>query len=117
LPATSELNIFWTNRAYLGNIGLDVVGTYYWPSTDNHVNFAWEQRFTDANLNLYYKFSTEKICKPRFKISKLAVFYQNKILRILSINNLEYLMPYFIKNGHQSVQEFELTRVSCVIEF
>jgi hypothetical protein len=59
LPATSELNIFWTNRASLGNIGLDVGGTYYWSSTDNHVNFAWEQRFTDANLNLYYKFSTE----------------------------------------------------------
>jgi hypothetical protein len=56
LPAQTELNTLYTNKAAIGNF--DTSGTLYWTSTEYTNTYAWSQRFSDGNQNSYYKYNS-----------------------------------------------------------
>lgn len=47
LPALSELNVLYTNKAAIRNF--DISGTYYWSSTEHDNYDAWAERPSDGN--------------------------------------------------------------------
>lgn len=67
LPAKDELNLFWTNSTSQGgaldlaSIGINTGGTYYWSSSENTNNHAWEQRFFDGDQYLYGKLGPRRV--------------------------------------------------------
>lgn len=58
LPAKDELNVLFTNRAAIG--GFNTSGSYpagyYWSSSEDDTNYAWNQRFSDGDQDDTSKF-------------------------------------------------------------
>jgi len=56
LPSKNELNLMYTNlkKAGLGGFG----GVWFWSSSQNSYDYAWEQNFSVGKQNYFYKNST-----------------------------------------------------------
>jgi hypothetical protein len=51
VPTKAELNVLFKNRAAIGGFnetGSDPAG-WYWSSSQDSTNYAWDQRFSDGN--------------------------------------------------------------------
>lgn len=53
LPAKNELAVMYSNVGVIGNFNTS--GSYYWSSTENITNNAWNQRFSDGTQGNYNK--------------------------------------------------------------
>jgi hypothetical protein len=54
LPTREELHLMWLNRESIGGFA----AAYYWSSSEDSLDFAWNQNFFNGAQNYYGKLST-----------------------------------------------------------
>ena len=59
LPTKRELNLMY--GVYIGGNGPNLNIYYYWSSTENEFNYAWEQNFVNGNQYFTYKSNTNNV--------------------------------------------------------
>jgi len=71
LPSKDELNQLWINRVAVGGFA----NAYYWSSTENNNNNAWNQNFDNGNQNNNNKNNTNYVRAVRD--FKQTIFSEN----------------------------------------
>ena len=66
LPSKEELNLMYQNKATIdatatANSGSGFASAYYWSSSEENSNYAWNQTFYNGSQDIDYKFYSDRV--------------------------------------------------------